>query len=184
MRRVVVIVAFCLLSIVAPSSADDSAARVDDALAHAAEFLISRQDDDGAWRSGVHGSFRDGPSLTPHVVGTLLALGDRQAEAGRSVARGAAYLRSVKDDGLHFPVYTAAAISRVMVEDRAASEKWIAYVRSRQLNAANGWSRDDPEFGGWGYSPAVPRKPPAGQGRGLMIDSKIGRASCRARVWV
>jgi squalene-hopene/tetraprenyl-beta-curcumene cyclase len=50
---------------------------------------------------------------------------------------------------------------------------WLARLRERQLNASLGWSRSDADFGGWGYSPAIPRKPAAGEMRGLGVESNL-----------
>ena len=50
------------------------ARRVDVALRKAARYLVSNQSPDGAWRSEVYGTMRDGPSLTPLVMSALLFL--------------------------------------------------------------------------------------------------------------
>src|SRR5438132_8354469 len=73
--------------------------RYDRALAAAAKYLIDRQDGDGAWRSDVYGIFKDGPSLTPLVLDTLLAPpSTTRSEA--ACRKGAAYLaRMVRQDG-------------------------------------------------------------------------------------
>src|SRR6266851_4434020 len=38
----------------------------------AADFLVSQQSKDGAWRSDVYGTFKDGTALTPLALHTLL----------------------------------------------------------------------------------------------------------------
>jgi hypothetical protein len=154
--------------------ADDRQARVDAALARAATYLAERQDRDGAWRSGIHGSFRDGPSLTPHVLSALYFLRTNRPAIGASFDHGAEYLRAMtrtphRDPTpprpLTFPVYTAAEASWVTVlgdPSPAAREDqrlWLDVLRQRQMNASLGWSRDDPHFGGWGYSADIPRTP-------------------------
>ena len=68
--------------------------RLDHALAAAAQFLVSKQSDDGAWRSPVYGCFRDGPELTPHVLSCLYFL----PQGGESV-RPAFFVRA-RVDGL------------------------------------------------------------------------------------
>lgn len=142
------------------------------ALAAATEYLIDRQDADGAWRSDVYGVFKDGPSLTPLVLDTLLAI----APSSRSRAaceKGAAYLaRMVQADGtidegphgLSYPVYTAVfavrALSRPeMREFSTARDAWLRFLRQRQLTEELGWQPADKQYGGWGYSHQVPRKP-------------------------
>lgn len=160
--------------------------RIDKALESAGGYLVSRQSDDGAWRSGVHGSFRDGTGLTPHVLTTLHFLASEHPPAADSVDRGLNFLLGLTNsDGiprpqtqqLTFPVYTMAQTSWVLgMCDRGRHPRielaWLARLRERQLNAANGWAPSNPEFGGWGYSPAIPRKP-AGEFGAFMVDSNL-----------
>lgn len=156
-------VALLALPRVAPCQAGpERVARIDEALAAGQAFIVARQSPDGAWRSGVYGMFKDGPSLSPRVLLALKALPNRSAQADESVTRGTAYLSTLLDDkghvsdGVTFPAYNAAIASRVHADRRSA---WIAYLRARQLSAELGWDTNDPPFGGWGYSPAIPRKP-------------------------
>jgi hypothetical protein len=176
-----------IVLLIAASSlrADERASLVAASLGAARDYLVSRQDPaDGAWRSGVHGSFRDGPSLTPHVLSALFDLSRGHPGAASSYGRGLNYLLALdpRSDRLNFPVYSAAEISWVLGMDdmgprRAerldAQRRWVQFVRDRQLNARLGWDAADPEFGGWGYSPAVPLKPAPGAGRGLMVGSNL-----------
>src|SRR5262245_7443412 len=90
-------------------------AQMDGALVPASRFLIEHQDADGAWRSDTYGVFKDGPSLTPLVLETLLGL-PRTEKLDAACRKGAAYLaRLVRADGtidagprgLSYPVYTA-----------------------------------------------------------------------------
>src|SRR5437899_6618172 len=92
--------------------------RLDRALALAATYLTDKQDADGAWRSDTYGVFKDGPSLTPLVVDTLLRSGSSEA-----CDKGAAYLAAlVKADGaidggphgLSYPLYTSALAVRFL----------------------------------------------------------------------
>ncbi|MFL5338631.1 MAG: hypothetical protein ACJ8F7_00555, partial [Gemmataceae bacterium] len=80
----------------------------------AAEFLISKQSTDGAWRSDLVGTFKDGTALTPLVLLALLHAGAKSLV----IWDGAKWLaRMVKPDGsimppekhgFDYPVYTAA----------------------------------------------------------------------------
>src|SRR5438876_9302819 len=73
--------------------------RLELGLAAAVQYLIDHQDADGAWRSDTYGVFKDGPSLTPLVLETLLGLpGTEKSET--ACRRGAAYLAGlVRADG-------------------------------------------------------------------------------------
>ena len=183
-RHMILFVAFIGASCASAGAPDARLPRVDRALGRAAAYLVARQEADGAWRSGVHGSFRDGPSLTPHVLSTLhfLSRGEDD-EARRSFRRGSQYLATLvhqaPDPALHFPVYTASEASWVAIlEDRSppnvrVQQAWLACLRARQLNRALGWGEEDVAFGGWGYAPVVPRKPPPGEPRHPLVSSNL-----------
>jgi hypothetical protein len=151
----------------------------------AVRFLLARQDADGAWRSDTYGAFKDGGSLTPLVLDALLTSGSE--EALPAVRRGAAYLASmVRSDGtinagpagLSYAAYTAPLTALVLsrpefVEHRAAWVVWLAFLEERQLTEALGWSRDDPEYGGWGYCPLLPRRPVPGRPGPPYAESNV-----------
>jgi hypothetical protein len=81
--------------------------------------------------------------------------------------------------GLNFPVYTAASASRVVVlESRAprnqrAEAAWLSYLRRRRLGRDLGWTPADAEFGGWGFSLDVPRKPAVGRRKEAFFESNL-----------
>lgn len=115
------------------------------------------------WRSEVYGSLKDGWSLTPLATLALLEA-DREAGAAR---RGVAWLAgSVKDGRIvtgavkpAYPAYTAAlTVMALSFSPADARSAWVFELRSRQLDAALGWSKSDVSFGGWGYSTALPKK--------------------------
>lgn len=162
--------------------------RLDAAITKAARYLVSKQSPDGAWRSETYGAMRDGPALTPLVMSALLFLPQSGTEGQAALRKGADYLAGfVSDDGklrrgereLLFPVYTAASASRVVaIVERnprylRAQDAWLAYLRGRQLNEALGWNPSDPEYGGWGYSLGVPRKPESGKPKELLHESNL-----------
>jgi hypothetical protein len=155
------------------------ALEIDRSLERGAAFLLARQDDDGAWRSDVYGAFKGGDALTPLVLRALDAL-PPTPEARRAVARGTDYLAALAPvPGAappSFPVYTAAqaveALSRSAdPRHRAARDAWVADLAGRQLDEDLGWSEDDPFFGGWGYSTAVPWKPAPGELSPPLVES-------------
>src|SRR5262245_42770070 len=47
----------------------------DEALAAGVEYLLKQQSEDGAWRSDVYATFKDGTALTPLVVAALQEAG-------------------------------------------------------------------------------------------------------------
>jgi hypothetical protein len=159
--------------------------RIERSLVSAARFLIGRQSADGSWRSDVYGPFRDGTSLTPLVLRTLLALpADKDVEA--SCRKGAAYLASfVQPDGsinaphgVSYAVYTSAGAVQVLshpgnAAHRKARDAWLAYLRARQLTEELGWQPADKAYGGWGYSPGVPRKPKPGEALPPLTESNL-----------
>jgi squalene-hopene/tetraprenyl-beta-curcumene cyclase len=163
-------------------------AQIDESLARAGGYLVARQSADGAWRSETYGFFRDGPSLTPYVLSALHYLPQAGPAAGESFDRGVGYLAGFVDAQgtlgvgrreLVFPVYTSAMASRVVVlADRsprhlAVQRAWLDYLRGRQLNESLGWQPTDPEYGGWGFSIDVPRKPPPGGWREPLAEANL-----------
>jgi hypothetical protein len=84
--------------------------------------------------------------------------------------------------GLMFPVFTSAEASRVVVLDSRTPERlrgqkaWLACLRERQLAENLGWTPDDPEYGGWGFSLELPRKPAKGEPKRMMVESNMPSA--------
>jgi squalene-hopene/tetraprenyl-beta-curcumene cyclase len=168
--------------------------RWDGALAAGARFLIDHQDADGAWRSDTYGVFKDGPSLTPLVLETLLGL--PSTEQTRSACRkGAEYLAGlVRADGtidegprgLSYPVYTAAysvrALSQPRISElgdfRHARDAWLRFLRQRQLTEDLGWQASDKQYGGWGYSSQIPRKLRVGEPTPPLTESNLSATIC------
>jgi hypothetical protein len=141
------------------------------ALAAAVRLLLAGQSSDGSWRSDVYGAFKDGGSLTPLVLRTLLAV-PAGKDVRASIGRGLAYLADLAGVGniepgpfgLSYPVYTAALAVEVLshaagATHTAARDAWLSYLCRRQLTEALGWRPADREHGGWGYAAGLPRKP-------------------------
>jgi hypothetical protein len=152
--RLTPLLALLLLAGCAPSLAT----RIDASLTKASAYLASRQSPDGAWRSDVYGGMKDGPSLTPHVATAMYFIGPPD-----SLTRARRYLAGLQDS-LAYPVYSAAAATWLMA-DPADRARWAAVVQSFQAVESLGWLRDDPEYGGFGYSALPPRKPDASMPR-------------------
>jgi hypothetical protein len=159
------------------------------ALDRAAHFLIQQQDKDGAWRSDLYGTLKDGPSLTPLVLRSLVCADvylDQTSFDRSARKKGLDYLAAMArpdgtiDEGPHVlsqPVYTAAlTVSVLSLEGdkyRAARDAWLMYLRERQLTEALGWVPADKEYGGWGYCAIIPRKPPPGEGGPPLLESNL-----------
>ncbi len=167
---------------------EDIVQRIDASLARAAAFLVAAQSPDGAWRSETYGMFREGVTLTPYVMSTLFFLEHGGPEARTAFRKGTARLVAMVDDdgrvdpgphGLLFPVLTATMASRVVVlgtkddPHKRARDAFLALARGRQLTEHLGWSRDDPAYGGWGFSLAPPRKPEPGRLRERFFESNM-----------
>jgi squalene-hopene/tetraprenyl-beta-curcumene cyclase len=147
-------------------------------------FLLKQQSPDGAWRSDVYGTFKDGTALTPLVVCAL----QEAAEPGvrEAVRNGSEYLaKLIKPDGtvdveggLDYPVYTAAlAVVALSHQDNKdllkARDAWLKYLLDRQLTEKLGWKPEDKEIGGWGYCRAIPTKPEPGKFAPPLIESNL-----------
>jgi squalene-hopene/tetraprenyl-beta-curcumene cyclase len=158
--------------------------RIDTALSAASRYLLKAQSDDGGWHSDHYGPFKEGPSLTPLVLRTLLSM---PGDVEKRYRKGAAYLAAqVKSDGgidpgphgLDYPVYTSAGAGQALSErcnarHVKARDAWLAYLRERQLTEDLGWQPADKPYGGWGYSPRLPRKPKANEPLPPLTESNL-----------
>jgi squalene-hopene/tetraprenyl-beta-curcumene cyclase len=104
-----------------------------------------------------------------------------------SCRKGSAYLAShVRPDGtieagphgLAYPVYASAGAVEVLshpsnARHREARDAWLAYLRQRQLREELGWVPADKPYGGWGYSPGLPRKPAPGEPLPPLTESNL-----------
>jgi hypothetical protein len=179
------------LPVAAPTSAPGidtnplSPQAVEAALDRASAYLLSKQDADGAWRSEIYGTFKDGPSYTPLILEALLAVPPSE-KTKAAVKRAAAYLAGLtKPDGtvappapLINPVYTGslAIVVFSILDERQhdqARDAWIAYLKARQLTEQLGWEKADKPYGGWGYSTLLPRKPKMGEGAPPLTESNL-----------
>lgn len=163
-----------------------------DALTPGVRFLVKQQSDDGAWRSDVYATFKDGPALTPLVVCALQEAGE-PGGAAAAVRKGCEYLaKMVKPDGtieegesgLDYPAYTAAlavtALSHEVSRDPAVSadlakarDAWLKYLLARQLTEKLGWKPEDKQYGGWGYCRLLPKKPEPGAFAPPLVESNL-----------
>jgi len=157
----------------------------DQVLAAGVAYLVAHQSPDGAWRSDIYATFKDGPALTPLVLLALTESADAASAAARR--KGCAYLAGlVQPDGtiaggeagLDYPVYTAALAVKVLShpENTAhvkARDAWLKYLLDRQLTAELGWAPGDAHFGGWGYCRVVPKKPAPNAVAPPLVESNL-----------
>ena len=145
-------------------------------------FLLSCQHDDGAWRSERYGGFRHGDALTPLALLAMNGLAARHVEE-----RVTDFLSGIVTDAgnrqrpLEHPVYTAAisilALSSLRRNADALLAPWIRLLRKHQLCDDQGWSREDPVYGGWGYATEVPVRPEADQIRQPLLEPNLSATS-------
>lgn len=153
-----------------------------EALRRAAQYLVQAQSADGQWESGVYGGLKNDPALTAHVLTTLYLLRDLDPQAGEAVRRGMQVLApwpQAPVQRLAYPVYTSSAAAWLMAlperatDDELPRQFWLQRVLEHQLDERNGWRPSDPQFGGWGYAPRVPRRDDGDVLQPFALDSNI-----------
>jgi hypothetical protein len=132
---------------------DPDVAAIDRALERGAAYLVAAQAEDGAWRSEAYGAFKDGHSLTPMVLASLMFAPDVE---GRSAAyrRGVDFAATVVVgdklaagfDAPSYPVYSAALTAVVLSAPQNDRHLKVRDVLVRELRALQ------LPTGGWGYT--------------------------------
>jgi hypothetical protein len=162
----------------------------DEALAAGVAFLLGEQSPDGAWRSDVYATFKDGLALTPLVVGALQdaeSVGVEPVGAAAARHKGIEFLAKLAkangaidagSDGIDYPVYTAAITVKILShadgkDFRPARDAWLKYLKERQLTAKLGWKEGEKQYGGWGYCRAIPKKPDPNTFAPPLIESNL-----------
>jgi squalene-hopene/tetraprenyl-beta-curcumene cyclase len=161
---------------------------IDAALGRSARYLVSKQSRDGAWRSETYGCLREGPALTAYVMSGLFFLPQDGDEPRAAFRKGVQYLVGMVGEdgtirggphGFSFPLHTATMASRVVVldtkseENRRAQTAWLTFARRRQLGKDLGWDPADLEYGGWGFSTDLARKPAAGEWKAPFVEANL-----------
>lgn len=132
-----------LLLLSAACGAAENAGAVQRAVERGAAYLAARQSEDGAWRSGVHGVFRDGTALTPHVLRALA----ETACTPTGIESGVRWLAQAEPERMAYPTYAAAEAARLTSGE--ARSAWLACLRARQVTVPTAF----PSTGGWAYPP-------------------------------
>jgi hypothetical protein len=157
-------------------------------LVKGAAYLAKAQSPDGAWRSDVYATFKDGTALTPLVVVALQDAAGQLPESSAALHRkGCEFLAKLVKadgtidpgpDGLDYPVYTAALTIRAFSHPSAKGflkqrDAWVKYLKERQLTTKLGWKESDKQYGGWGYCRVVPTKPEPNMIAPPLIESNL-----------
>lgn len=180
-----VILAACLCGCkTAPQANTKNIKAIDAALDKGVAYLLAAQSPDGAWRSKTYGAMKDGASLTPLAMEAVVS-GEQRKGSAEAARKGMAYLASLVNPdgsinageyGLIYPLYTSsmAAIMLMKTGPQFARQKdvFLKMVQSTQLTEP-GWQPSDPEYGGWGYALAPPRKPAPGKPREMFVESNL-----------
>ena len=135
-------------------------------LVRGAQYLLSRQADDGGWHSHTYGLLRSGQSLTPFVLDALLQIPEAAYQLPQArTDRALAFIQNnTRPDGVlgmadpqipDYPNYsTALAVSTLCKARRTGWEKrvqlMVSYLRGQQFTEKNGWHSTDPVYGAWG----------------------------------
>jgi len=168
MRLALTLLLLCACGRDAP--APSSAGSIELALSRGGAFLASRQSPDGAIRSRTYSALEDGWSLTPLAALALrmvphhatLAAGYRRAVDFVATTAGADGARTAPEVSYPFYAYAIGALVLGAPDNRrhrAAHTALLAALRGLQMTERNGWRTGDASYGGWGYSPHVPRRP-------------------------
>jgi hypothetical protein len=159
-------------------------------LARGVDYLLAEQSEDGAWRSDVYATFKDGTALTPLVVTALQDAHDahvRNPAVEAAIKKGLVWLAKFAKadgtieppaDGFDYPAYTSSlavkALSHASAKDFAkARDAWVKYLKERQLTEKLGWKPEEKQYGGWGYCRAIPKKPEPGTFAPPLIESNL-----------
>jgi len=177
--------AFCAgLTLGGDARGSSAANEIEAARLKAVRFLVGCQAADGAWKSDTYGAFKDGGALTGLVVLALQTAPSVPA-AETACRKGKAFLAGLVQadgeikcgpQGLSYPVYTAALTVTALggsAEYRREQRAWLAFLEKRQLTETLGWQPADKQYGGWGYSSALPQKPSPGELTLPLVESNL-----------
>ena len=146
--------------------------RIDVAMQRGGSFLVTRQHDDGGWRSRTYAALRDGWSVSP-LVTLALRFCPQQAAYRRGVdfvagLAPAGRVRGAPEVSYPLHAYAIGALVLGTPENkpryRDQHAALLAAVRRLQLDGERGWSDRDVSFGGWGYATDARRSPDGGSG--------------------
>jgi len=160
------------------------------ALTLGVDYLLAQQSKDGAWRSDVYATFKDGTALTPLAVTALQEAHDagiRTPAIEVAIKNGCAFLANFTKpdgtitpptDGFDYPIYTASLTLKAFMHPTAKDyakyrDAWVKYIKERQLTEKLGWKPEEKQYGGWGYCRVIPKKPEPGEFAPPLIESNL-----------
>jgi prenyltransferase beta subunit len=142
-------------------------------LERAVAWLESRQHEDGSFRSETYAILRDGDALTPFVLGALLDVPEEHFPGKkRVIARALGFLRKKADaEGvlgrgdpivLEYPTLSTALAAICLLRagdagDRDLTTRMADWLVRTQLDEDEGFERDSPAYGGWGFGGVHPK---------------------------
>lgn len=162
----------------------------DESLAAGVAYLLKQQSEDGAWRSDIYATFKDGTALTPLAIVALQDVLDSEVEnpaISAAIQKSCNFLmKFVKGgpvidpgpDGFDYPVYTAALAIKAFSHPSAKDfvkhrDGWVKYLKDRQLTEKLDWKPDEKQYGGWGYCRVIPKKPAPNAFAPNLIESNL-----------
>jgi hypothetical protein len=147
-------------------------------LERAARYLWSQQAQDGGFHSTKYGLLRSGQSLTPFVLVALLGVPESESSPpSRAVERALNFIKAntnaegalglMDDTAADYPNYSTALGVSAIVKARnpgyaSVIERMVRQLRAQQFSEVNGWTSQDPPYGGWGMGGSIHRPPEAG----------------------
>jgi hypothetical protein len=148
-----------MASLLSPSRQKEVSAAIDRGVA----WLLKKQMPDGGWHSVTYGALRDGAAVTSLAVYTFTQLPEDRADVRNAVDAAGKFLRvgfdkrrtiASPDGSLDYPTYAAAMVLTASkrfpsLTKQLPREKLLEYLLHAQVNAARGFERDSPEYGGW-----------------------------------
>jgi hypothetical protein len=139
-------------------------------------WLAKKQHDDGSWRGEEIAVLRPGPAMTAFVLYSMTRLPEKlRGDYSERMNRAARYLESqINADGIvgmttegpDYPNYATALTVLAFASLKPAGAdasvaRMVAYLKRAQLDETEGWTRAEPEYGGWAFGGPPQPKPNA-----------------------
>jgi len=158
-------------------------------------WLRAQRGSDGMWRSTTYALLRHGESLTAAFALALVQLPaplrdrhhDLLDDALRALAVRHAPSPPTPPEPVDYPCYTAAHRLHALALARPPgwreqADALLAWLRSRQLAAAQGWPTAAPEHGAFGLGAAPPQHPDGGDLVGLAVTTAVLEAAAASEL--